>query len=204
MNNTIKKVVVAGGGTAGWMAAASLSKLIGNNIEVTLIESDEIPTVGVGEATIPPLILLHQLLDMDEKAFMKAVHGTFKLGISFENWRNVNEDYIHSFGYTGKDCWAANFLHFWLKGRKEGISKDYGVYCAELIAAQQNKFAVLQSGALNYAYHIDAGRYAVLLRKIAEENGTTRQEGRIESVATNEHNGYIESVTLASGQCIEG
>lgn len=204
MNNIVKKVVIAGGGTAGWMAAASLSKLIGKNIDITLVESDEIPTVGVGEATIPPLILLHRMLDIDEKEFLKEVHGTFKLGISFENWRDVNEDYVHSFGYTGKDCWAATFLHFWMKGRKEGISKDYGAYCPELVAAQQDKFAVLPNNALNYAYHIDAGRYAAYLRKIAVENGVTRQEGRIVSVATDEQNGFIESVTLASGQCIEG
>ena len=205
MNNVVRKVVIAGGGTAGWIAAASLSKLIGKNIEVTLIESDEIPTVGVGEATIPPLLLLHRLLEIDEKEFLKTVHGTFKLGISFENWRDVNQDYIHSFGYTGKDSWAANFLHFWMRGLKEGISKeDYGVYCPELIAAKQNKFAVLPNNALNYAYHIDAGRYAAYLRKLAEKNGVTRQEGRIASVATSEQTGFIESLTLASGQRIEG
>ena len=204
MNELVTKVVIAGGGTAGWMAAASLSRLIGNNIQITLIESDEIPTVGVGEATIPPLILLHQLLEIDEKEFLKRVHGTFKLGISFENWRDVGEDYIHSFGFTGKDCWAAGFNHFWMKGLKEGISKDYGVYCPELVAAQQNKFAVLPNGALNYAYHIDAGRYAVFLREISEEKGVVRQEGRIASVATNEQTGFIESVTLASGQTVEG
>ena len=88
--NTIKKVVIAGGGTAGWMAAASISKLIGKNLDITLIESDQIPTVGVGEATIPSLLILHQLLKIKEEEFVAAVHGTFKLGISFENWRNVN------------------------------------------------------------------------------------------------------------------
>ena len=204
MNNIVRNVVIAGGGTAGWMAAASLSRLIGANIDITLIESDEIPTVGVGEATIPPLITLHRLLDIDEKEFMKAVHGTFKLGISFENWRDLNENYIHSFGYTGKDCWAAGFHHFWMKGLREGISKDYGVYCPELVAAQQNKFAVLPNNGINYAYHIDAGRYAAWLRKIAEDNGVTRQEGRIAGIATNEQNGFIDSLTLASGQCIKG
>jgi tryptophan halogenase len=116
----------------------------------------------------------------------------------------VNEDYIHSFGYTGKDCWAAGFQHFWLKGRQEGISKEFGQYCPELVAAKQGKFAVLPNLAINYAYHIDAGRYATFLRKIAEDNGVTRTEGTIKDVTTSDQNGYIESVTLASGQVIEG
>ena len=202
--NTIKKVVIAGGGTAGWMAAASLSKLIGNNLEISLIESDDIPTVGVGEATIPSMLILHQLLQIKEQDFVAAVHGTFKLGIAFENWRDVGEDYIHSFGYTGKDSWAAGFQHFWLKGLREGISKDFGLYCPELVAAKQNKFAVLSNQPLNYAYHIDAGRYAGFLRQIAEANGVKRVEGMISEVATHEQSGDIESVTLKSGKVVPG
>ena len=112
----VKKVVIVGGGTAGWMTAASLSTLLGKNFELSLIESDQIGTVGVGEATIPTLLTLHQLLKIKESDFLAAVQGTFKLGISFENWRNVDEDYIHSFGWTGKDCWAAGFQHFLVKG----------------------------------------------------------------------------------------
>jgi tryptophan halogenase len=202
--DTIRKVVIAGGGTAGWMAAASLSKLIGKNLDIKLIESDRIPTVGVGEATIPSLLILHKLLEIKEEEFVAAVHGTFKLGIAFENWRDVNEDYIHSFGFTGKDCWAAGFQHFWLKGRQEGISKDFGTYCPELVAAKHNKFAVLPNLAINYAYHIDAGRYAGFLRSIAEEHGVQRIEGTIEEVGTNDETGYIEHVKLESGEVIEG
>lgn len=202
--DTIRKVIIAGGGTAGWMAAASLAKLIGKNLEIKLVESDQIPTVGVGEATIPSLLILHQLLDIKEEEFVAAVQGTFKLGISFENWRNVNEDYIHSFGYTGKDSWAAGFQHFWLKGLREGIAKEYGEYCPELIAARENKFAVLPNLALNYAYHIDAGRYAGFLRKIAEEHGAERVEGTITDVVTNDETGYIDSIRLQSGEVLEG
>ena len=201
---TITKVVIAGGGTAGWMAAASLSKLIGKNLDISLIESDDIPTVGVGEATIPSLLILHQLLQIKEQEFVAAVQGTFKLGISFENWRDVNENYIHSFGFTGKDCWAAGFQHFWLKGKQEGISKDFGQYCAELVAAKLNKFAVLPNLALNYAYHMDAGLYAGFLKKIADQHGVKRIEGKIVEVGTNEQTGYIENVKLNSGQVIEG
>ena len=116
----VRKVVIVGGGTAGWVAAASVAKLLGKNLDISLIESDEIGTVGVGEATIPTLITLHQLLKIDEREFMAAVQGTFKLGISFENWRDVGKDYIHSFGFTGKDCWAAGFVHFLVKGQSAG------------------------------------------------------------------------------------
>ncbi len=97
-SNTIRKVVIAGGGTAGWMAAAALSKILGKVLDITLIESDEIGTVGVGEATIPTLVTFHRLLEINEQKFMAAVQGTFKLGIGFENWRDLGEDYIHSFG----------------------------------------------------------------------------------------------------------
>ena len=200
----IHKVVVAGGGTAGWMAAAALSKLLGKTLDITLIESDEIGTVGVGEATIPTLITLHELLQIKEQDFVSAVQGTFKLGISFENWRDVGEDYIHSFGYTGKDCWAAGFQHFWLKGHKMGISGEYGEYCTEWAAAKDNRFAVLPNSALNYAYHFDASLYAKFLRGIAEDNGAVRQEGKIKAVEQHPETGFITGVTLESGQVIEG
>lgn len=203
-NIKIQKVVIAGGGTAGWMAAASLAKLLGKTLDITLIESDDIPTVGVGEATIPTLLTLHQLLGINEQEFMAEVNGTFKLGISFENWRNVNEDYIHSFGFTGKDCWAAGFQHFWLKGRRLGIAKEFGEYCAELVAARANKFAVISKHALNYAYHMDAGLYAKYLRKLAEKHGAKRVEGKIVEVGLNATSGYIENLKLASEELIEG
>jgi tryptophan halogenase len=203
-NNKIQKVVIAGGGTAGWIAAASLAKLLGKNLDITLIESDEIPTVGVGEATIPTLLTLHELLGINEKEFMAEVNGTFKLGISFENWRDVDQDYIHSFGFTGKDCWAAGFQHFWLKGRDLGIAKDFGEYCSELVAAKQNKFAITPKHGLNYAYHIDAGLYAKYLRKLAEKHGAKRVEGRIVEVSQDNESGFIDKLTLASGKVIEG
>src|SRR5210317_1557012 len=153
------------------MAAASLSKLIGKNLDITLIESDQIGTVGVGEATIPTLLTLHELLKIKEQDFLAAVGGTFKLGISFENWRDVGKDYIHSFGFTGQDCWAAGFQHFWLKGIERGISKEYGEYCTEWVAAKHNRFAVLPENGMNYAYHIDASVYAKFLKTIADQYG---------------------------------
>ena len=200
----IQKVVIVGGGTAGWMAGAALAKLIGKNLDISLVESDEIGTVGVGEATIPTMITLHQLLNINEREFVAAVQGTFKLGIEFANWKNVGESYIHSFGFTGEDCWAGGFQHFWLKGKEQGITGDFGDYCAELQAAKANKFAVLQRNALNYAYHMDASLYAKFLRNIAEQNGAKRIEGKIVEVGTDHESGDITHVTLASGQKIEG
>ena len=200
----IKHVVVAGGGTAGWMAAAAVSKLLGKTVKVSLVESEEIGTVGVGEATIPTLLTLHELLKIKEQDFISAVGGTFKLGISFENWHDVGSDYIHSFGYTGKDCWAAGFQHFWLKGKELGISKEFGEYCNEWAAAKQNRFAVLPNQNLNYAYHFDSSRYAKFLRKIAEEHGAVRIEGKIEAVQQHEKTGFITGLRLESGQQIEG
>lgn len=200
----IKNVVIAGGGTAGWMAGAALSKLLGKNLNITLVESDEIPTIGVGEATIPTLHIFHQLLGINEQEFMAATNATFKLGISFENWRDVNKDYIHSFGFLGQGCWAAGFQHFWLKGLERGIVSDIGDYVPEHLGARKGKFAVLANQDLNHAYHLDAGLYAKFLRKIAEKHGINRVEGRIAKVNINDKNGHIDSLTLASGNVIEG
>lgn len=200
----IKKLVIAGGGTAGWMAAAAFAKLIGKNLEVVLVESDDIPTVGVGEATIPTLHIFHQLLGISEQEFMAATNATFKLGISFENWRDVHKDYLHSFGFLGKGCWAAGFQHFWLKGRERGIASNLGDYVPEHLGAREGKFAVLAGQDLNHAYHLDAGLYAKFLRKIAEKNNAKRLEGKIDKVNLNSESGFIDSLTLASGQVVEG
>ena len=200
----IHKVVIAGGGTAGWMAAASLAKLLGRTLDITLVESDEIGTVGVGEATIPTLLTLHELLKIKEQDFVRAVQGTFKLGISFESWRDVGRDYIHSFGWTGKDSWAAGFQHFWLKGRRRGIGREFGEYCKEWAAARLDRFAVLPNGGLNYAYHLDASLYAGFLRRIAEEHGAARREGRIERVEQDPESGFVTALRLQSGERVEG
>jgi len=199
----VRRVVIAGGGTAGWMAAAALSKTLGKLLDITLIESDEIGTVGVGEATIPSMLTFHRLLELDEREFMAATQATFKLGISFENWRNVDEHYIHSFGMTGKDHWTAGFQHFWMKGRKRKLAADYGDYCLELKAAQQNRFTHLDGEGMNYAYHLDATVYARFLRKYSERFGVKRIEGKIAKVDTGA-DGDIRSLLLDSGSRIEG
>lgn len=204
MNNKIKHVVIAGGGTAGWMAAAALSKLIGKAIKVTLIESDEIGTVGVGEATIPPIKTFHKLLGIDEQEMMRATNATFKLGISFENWGLKGDEYIHSFGATGKECWAGEFHHFWLHGLRHGHTRPFGDYCLELQAAKANKFALTNQIPINYAYHFDATLYAKYLREFSEKLGVIRQEGKISSVEKDPETGEITTLTLANGHVING
>lgn len=200
----VQKVVIAGGGTAGWMAAAALAKLMGKVLDITLIESDEIGTVGVGEATIPALVFFHKLLGINEQEFLQATQGTYKLGIQFENWRQLNHTYLHAFGMTGQDCWACGFQHFWLRGRELGFSEDFGQYCLERQAAEANKFAHLPNNGLNYAFHFDASLYAKFLRKLAETHGARRIEGKIASVQTRAENGFIEAITLEGGQQIAG
>lgn len=200
----VRRVVIAGGGTAGWMVAACLAKTLGPRLDIKLIESDEIGTVGVGEATIPTLLLFHGLLDINEQEFMAATLATFKLGISFENWRAPGENYIHAFGLTGRDHWTAGFQHFWRKGRERGLAGEYGDYCLELRAAQDNRFAHLPRAGLNYAFHLDATRYARFLRRFSEPLGVERIEGRIVEVKTDAASGDIRSLRLDSGADIEG
>ncbi len=200
----VKRVVIAGGGTAGWMVAALLSKTLGKSLDIRLIESDEIGTVGVGEATIPMLQTFHELLEVNEQEFMAATQATFKLGISFENWRNVDENYFHSFGTTGTDHWTAGFQHFWHKGRERNLAGDYGDYCLELKAALQSRFAHLPRNSLNYAFHLDASLYAKFLRKFSEGFGVQRFEGKIVEVKTTAVSGDIQSIKLDSGAEIEG
>ena len=196
-------MIIAGGGTAGWMTAAAMGKTLSKVAEVTLVESDAIGTVGVGEATIPSLLTFNRLLGIDEAAFMKSVNGTFKLGIAFENWRELEHRYIHSFGVTGKDHWTAGFQHFWLRGQEMGIAREFGDYCLELVAAEQGKFAHLPKFGLNYAYHIDSSAYASFLREMAESHGVSRREGRIDHVARSQA-GDIESIILDDGTRLDG
>lgn len=204
----VRRIVIAGGGTAGWMVAAGLSKSLGRTFDIRLIESEEIGTIGVGEATIPTLHFFHEILEINEQEFMAATQATFKLGINFENWRNVKEDYFHSFGKTGKPHWSAGFQHFWLAGRERGLASDYGDYCLELRAAMDNRFAKLPNWGLNYAYHLDATLYAAYLRRYSEALGVVRTEGKIVKVHTDANggpsHGGITALTLNDGALIEG
>ena len=178
----VRRVVIAGGGTAGWMTAACLGRTLGKGLDIRLVESDEIGTVGVGEATIPTLLTFHELAGINEQEFMAETQAVFKLGIKFEGWRDVGQDYIHSFGTTGTDHWTAGFQHFWLKGRERKLARRYGEYCMELRAAEENRFAHLPRNGLNYAFHLDATLYARYLRRLSEARGVKRIEGKIAEV----------------------
>jgi tryptophan 7-halogenase len=201
---TPRRIVVAGGGTAGWMAAAALSRTLGRTAEVTLVESDAIGTVGVGESTIPPLVNYNRLLGIGEAEFMRATQATFKLGILFDNWKEPGSRYFHSFGTTGKDHWSAGFQHYWLEGLTRGHTQSYDDYCLELVAAFQNKFAHLPDDRLNYAYQLDSGLYGRFLRQLAEAAGTRRIEGRIAHVELDGESGNIAALRLHGDRRVEG
>lgn len=201
----VKKLVIAGGGTAGWLAAAALSKKFGELLDITIVESEEIGTVGVGEATIPPMRVFHKLLGIDEQEFMRATNATFKLGILFENWGRDGDKYIHSFGKTGKETWLGDFHHFWLYSQKLGMTEfEFGDFCLELKASLANKFFTGPNADINFAYHLDASRYAKFLRAMSEKNGAKRIEGKIVEVKQDHDSGFITALTLASGETIEG
>jgi tryptophan halogenase len=200
----VRRVVIAGGGTAGWMAAAAIARTMGRTVEVTLVESDAIGTIGVGESTIPPLVTYNRLLGIGEAQFMRATQATFKLGILFDDWKQVGERYFHSFGLTGTDHWSAGFQHFWLYGQQKGHQQPYDDYCLELVAALQGKFAHLPGDATNYAYQLDSGLYAKFLRDMAEKDGTRRVEGKIARVELDGESGDIAALVLESGARVEG
>lgn len=207
----IKKIIIVGGGTAGWMAAAALSHLkTGNDVDITLIESEEIGTVGVGEATIPPFVDFNRLLDIDEREMMAAVQGTFKLGIQFSNWGKLGDSYIHPFGNYGYEIGGVSFHHLWHHYQQKGDKRPIQVFNLETMAAHFGKFARTADyqrddlPPMNYAYHIDAGRYAHFLRRYAEMRGVVRREGRVADVALDSVTGFVQTVTMDDGEILSG
>ena len=201
---TFNRILIVGGGTAGWMAAAALAKTFGTHRNIVLIESDQIGTVGVGEATIPAIKNFHMLLELDEIDFLTAVNGTFKLGIEFENWGRLGDRYFHPFGPPGTDAWAAQFHHYWLKARQIGERRDLGEFSLEASLSRAGKFGMNGERKPNYAYHFDAGLYAGMLRRYSERLGVERIEGKVVSVKQVAASGDIESVVLESGQVVAG
>jgi len=198
------RVVIAGGGTAGWIAAVALARQLGRLVEVTLVESEEIGTIGVGESTIPTARAFHELLKIDQQAFMRASQASFKLGISFENWARPGDRYIHSFGTASLRTWVADFQHFWLEARARGEAAPIGEYYPEHEAAREHRFTLQGEPALNYAYHLDAGLYARFLRGIAETDGVTRREGKIAEVELDGESGDVAALVMEDGDRIEG
>ena len=212
----IEKIVIVGGGTAGWMAAAALSRLRETHngqkapVEISLVESEQIGTVGVGEATIPPFVGFNGLLGVKERDMMAASQATFKLGIQFSNWGKQGDSYIHPFGAYGYTMGGISFLQIWHKFRELGDRRPIQAFNVETLAAHFGKFSKTEDfkrddlPPVNYAYHLDAGRYAAFLRKVAEGRGVVRQEGRVCDTVLDSETGYVTSIKLESGEELSG
>ena len=208
----IKEIVIVGGGTAGWMAASALSILLKNpQIRIQLIESEQIGTVGVGEATIPHIRYFNQLLGLNEPDFLKKTNATFKIGIEFVNWGQIGESYFHSFSPYGVNMDGIHFHHYWLRhAMKEGAPPpdEYNLHC---LASKRSLFTHPKPelrgsplGTIEYAFQFDAGLYAKYMRGVAESRGVQRTEGKVVDVTKRSEDGFIKSVDLESGENIEG
>ena len=206
----LTRFVIVGGGTAGWMTAALFARFLDDRYSITLVESDAIGTVGVGEATIPMLRFVNQALGFNEAEFAKATQGSFKLGIEFDGWREEGHSYIHAFGGMGRSISLLPFYQYWLRHRAEGGTKDFWDFSPCAKAAYAHKFAPVEAAPgspptnFAWAYHFDAGLYAKYLRQYAEGRGVTRIEGKIDDVRLDPESGHIASLALENGQSIEG
>ncbi len=205
----IAKVVIVGGGTAGWMVAAAAARFLDDGRRsITLVESDAIGTVGVGEATIPPILGFNRLLGIDERDFLRATGGTFKLGIEFVGWDTGADRYVHPFGTFGQDIEGLHFHQLWLKLRKRADVGPLAGYSMSAAAAAGNRFALgdprSPAPPLTYAYHFDAGLYAAFLRRRAESGGVTRIEGRIDAVERDGASGHVRALVLEGDRRVEG
>ncbi len=207
----LKSIVIVGGGSAGWMTAAALAHAVGQTCAITLIESEAIGTVGVGEATIPPIRHFNRRLGIDEATFVRETQGSFKLGIQFVDWGRLGHSYFHPFGQYGAEFDQVPFYHHWmresLEGRVDGPIDDFSMCWA---MAKAGRFThpspdrrLIQS-TFDYAYHFDAGLYAAFLRRFAEARGVVRKEGRVVDVALRAADGFIDSVTLENGETVAG
>jgi tryptophan halogenase len=204
------RIVIVGGGTAGWMTAAALGHFLDAGYSIDLVESDAIGTIGVGEATIPHIRVFNQALGIDEDAFIRATQATFKLGIAFDGWLRPDHSYIHAFGDVGRDVGLCAFQHYWSRAARLGFAEETGAYTLNTIAARAGK---MHRGApltaqnvptMPYAYHFDAGLYAAFLREFAEKRGVKRSEGTIAEVLRDGQSGDVTAVKLADRREIAG
>jgi len=206
----IRSILIAGGGTAGWMAAAALSTALKpDQCRIVLIESDEIGTVGVGEATIPPILLFNKILGVDEYTFVRETQGTFKLGIEFVGWLREGQRYFHPFGRYGDDFGLTPFHQQWLRARALGSTTPLDAWSLNHQAAYRGRFAIPTPQServfttFSYAYHFDASLYARYLRTLAESRGVERVEGKIADVVLRPEDGFVERLTLADGRALD-
>ena len=205
----IREIAIVGGGTAGWMAAASLAKCLGNSgVRIRLVESDEIGTVGVGEATVPPILDFIRQLGIDEDEIVREIKATFKLGIGYRDWTQAGDFYFHPFGPMGAGMGSVPFSAYWLKMFREGKADRLEAYSIQAMAALGGRFSrpVHAPGtALNkitYALHFDASLFARYLRRFAEARGVERIEGKVRNVSLRLEDGFIEQVSLDSGETV--
>jgi len=211
MQQRVRKIVVVGGGTAGWMAAAYIARTSkGAGFEIELVESLEIGTVGVGEATIPPIAELNRTLQIPENEFMRVTQASIKLGIEFVDWARLGHSYVHPFGGYGVPMHGIYFHHFWLRHHAQGGKIDADAFSMNIVACRANRFGRplpddrLPLPPMAYAYHFDASLYGQYLRGLAERDGVKRTEGKIVSVQQDGESGYVQSVTLEDGRVIAG
>jgi tryptophan 7-halogenase len=205
------EIVIVGGGTAGWMCAAALASLVGEKIcKISLVESDEINSVGVGEATLPHMKEFNDRIGIDEADMMSQTQATFKLGIQFVDWGRLGGSYIHPFGTHGEPIGGVEFHQQWARVRHLDGVKNIDSYSFAIQSALHNKFQFPEkdpqkiNSTFSYAYHFDAGLYAAYLRRFAEQKHVNRVEGKIVSVINDPDNGNIKSLMLASGEKIDG
>ncbi|HJS91102.1 MAG TPA: tryptophan halogenase family protein [Steroidobacteraceae bacterium] len=206
----IRRVVIVGGGTAGWMTAAVLSRAMGASLEIHVVESDAIGTVGVGESTIPQIRNVNQFLGIDEDAMLKATSGTFKLAIQYNDWVRPGHSYLHAFGDVGLPLGPLPFQQYWLRRRQEAGVEDLATYSLNATAANACRMARIEKigqspmGGIKYAFQFDAGLYGRMLRTYAEQRGVKRTEGKIVDVRLRGEDGFIEAVVIESGARVEG
>ncbi|MDT8408854.1 MAG: tryptophan halogenase family protein [Wenzhouxiangellaceae bacterium] len=208
--NPIRHITIIGGGTAGWMTAATLARAFGHSVRITLIESEQIGTVGVGEATIPQIRLINRYLGIDEDEFIRETQATFKLGIRFDGWTRPGHSYIHAFGEIGLGLDIASFHHYWARAQAEGLGLDLWAYSLNAEAAAAHAFGRVEPGqsavasGINYAFHFDASLYAAYLRRYAEQRGVVRLEGKVDDIQLNGENGHIQQLRLDRGDMVGG
>ncbi len=206
----IERIVVVGGGSAGWMTAAALANAVGKSIAITVVESEEIGTVGVGEATIPPIKAFNALLGISEAEFVAATRGSFKLGIQFVGWGAAESRYFHPFGTYGADFDRVSLYHYWLRERLAGDKTPIDDYSMCWALARTNRFGPPVDNPRDvrsthaYAYHFDAGLYARFLRRYSEDRGVVRVEGKILEARRESLSGNVSHLILADGREIAG
>ena len=203
------RVVVLGGGTAGWMTAAGLARLLPRDVAVTLVESEDIGIVGVGEATLPHIRAFVQRLGIPEAEFMRATHATYKLGIDFRDFGRIGESYIHPFGSFGEELAGVGFHHWWLQMRAAGKAEELGAYSLAVAMAKANRFRTPDEGAglgstFGYAYQFDATLFGPFMREFGIANGVTRVEGRVTEVERDGEGGDVTALILEEGRRLEG